>query len=87
MEVETLTDKNQREQELNLVLNRFFKMLYVDFGLRATQKMREWYTMSWEEFKEELARNKVRITECSIQDWEKYFYQEKAKANELLQNT
>lgn len=86
MEVEILTDKNQREQELNLTLNQFFKMLYVDFGLRATQKMREWYTMSWEEFKEELARNKVRITECSIHDWERYFRQEKDKVNELLQS-
>ena len=86
MNAELLIDKEQREQELNHVLNQFYKMLYVDFGLRAGKKIKEWYTMSWEEFKEELARNKVRISENALGDWKTYFHREKTRVNHLLKS-
>lgn len=83
MEVELLIDKEKREQEIQITLDQFEKMLYVDFGLRPTKKLKEWFRMSWEEFKEELAKNKIRINECSLKDWESYFSQEKEKVYEL----
>lgn len=84
MEVDLLVNRETKEKELNFAQNQFFKMLYVDFGLRVNRKIREWYNMSWEEFKEELARNKVRISECLIHDWEMYFNNHKRKVQSLL---
>jgi hypothetical protein len=41
--------------------------------------------MSWEEFKEELAKNKIRISECLIHDWENYFHNHKKKVLSLME--
>ena len=80
-----MDNKVVKEKELSVALNQFFKMLYVDFGLRVNRKIRDWYKMSWEEFKEELAKNKIRISECLIHDWENYFHNHKKKVLALME--
>lgn len=83
-EVEIRESKDVKEKDLDLFLNQFVKMLYVDFGLRVNRKIKEWYKLSWEEFRNELAENKVRLSECVMKDWEEFFHNHKRKVLSLM---
>lgn len=76
----------EKEKELSLALNQFYKLIYVDFGIKKiNSKLKNWYHLSWEEFKSELKKFKVRMNESLLNDWEEFFHNHKMKVNSLMQ--
>lgn len=83
-EVQIREGNNVNKKDLELFLNQFFKMLYVDFGLRVNRKFKEWYTLSWDEFRNELDKNKIKLADCVMRDWEDFFHNHKRKVLSLM---
>lgn len=74
-----------KNQELDVALSQFFKILYVDFGInKLNDKIKKWYELSWEEFKQELERQSVKWNDCLVQDWKDFFHNHKNKVLNLL---
>ena len=74
-----------KEKELTLALTQFFKLIYVDFGIRkVNDKLRNWYELSWEEFKRELESQSVKLNECLMSDWQDFFQRHKNKVMSLM---
>ena len=76
----------EKESELSLALTQFYKLIYVDFGIKTiTGKLKNWYQLSWEEFKQELNRFKAKYNDSILQDWEPFFNSQKVKVQSLMQ--
>ena len=64
----------KRKSEINLFLEQFYKIIYVDFGIRElNDNLKNWYKLSWDEFKEELLKMKVKASQNFYNDWEYFF--------------
>lgn len=73
------------DKELSLALTQFFKMMYVDFGInKFNEKIKNWYMLTWEEFKQELENHSVKFNDCLVQDWKDFFHNHKAKVQDML---
>ena len=78
-------EKTIKDQELNVALSQFFKILYVDFGInKLNDRIKNWYELSWDEFKKELEEQSVKWNDCLVQDWKDYFTRHKTKVLNLL---
>lgn len=74
-----------RKADLNLALQQFFKIVYVDFGIRTkNNRLNQWYQLSWDEFKEELEKEKVKLTRSLHDDWKDFFHRHKQKVISLM---
>jgi RNA processing factor Prp31 len=79
-------EKATKENELTAMLTQFMKVIYVDFGInKVSEKIKNWYELSWDEFKKELENHSVKWNDCLIQDWKDYFTKHKSKVQKLLQ--
>lgn len=77
--------QDSKESDLSLAMSQFFKLLYVDFGIKnINEKIREWHKLTWDEFREELEKEKVRFNTCSLSDWEEFFHIHQKKVKSLL---
>ena len=73
------------DKELSLALTQFFKMIYVDFGInKFNDKIKNWYQLTWDEFKQELENHSVKFNDCLMQDWKDFFHNHKAKVQSML---
>jgi hypothetical protein len=81
----SIMTENKKEKELTLALTQFFKLIYVDFGInKINDKLRNWYELSWEEFKKELESHSVKFNDCLISDWKDFFQRHKNKVVSLM---
>ncbi len=81
-------EKNDKEKELSLALNQFFKIVYVDFGIsELNDTIQRWYELSWDEFKRELEKQSVKLNECLYNDWKDFFHHQKEKVHNLRKKT
>lgn len=77
---------NSKEIELDFLQRQFFKMLLKEFGstIKITERMENWYKISWEKFREELVHQNITIDDTKSRDWEEYFHFHKNKVLSLL---
>lgn len=74
-----------KDPEFNFLQEQFFTMLFKDFGpLKITEKLENWYRISWEKFKEELYKQNINLVSDKHRDWEEYFHFHKNKMIEML---
>jgi hypothetical protein len=77
-----------KDNELSLAIGQFFKLMYVDFGIdKLNDKIKKWYELSWEEFRNELENQSVKLNECLIQDWKEFFNYQKSKVLSLMKGS
>jgi len=78
-------EKKNKKKELSLTINQFFKIVYVDFGIaKVNSKLKNWYKLSWNEFKKELENQNVKINDNLSSDWEEFFGKHKQKVLSLM---
>lgn len=78
-------EMKKNNKDLELALTQFLKMIYVDFGInKFNSKIKGWYLLSWEEFKKELEREKVKFNQCMLNDWEDFFHFQKNKVLSMM---
>jgi RNA processing factor Prp31 len=83
MEKSVITES--REKELNMALNQFVKLIYVDFGIKKlSNKLKNWYQLTWDEFKKEIEDHHGKFNECLLNDWKDFFQRHKKKVNNLM---
>lgn len=67
--------------------NTFIHLLQSKWSnLNITGKLNEWYNLSFEEFRKDIEKQKIKLTLQEQAEWMQYFNEQKQKA-ELLQNT
>lgn len=77
-----------KEKELTLALTQFFKLIYVDFGInKFNDKLKNWYHLSWDEFRKELENQSVKFNDCLLSDWKDFFQRHKNKVLGLMRQT
>jgi hypothetical protein len=75
----------QREKTIGMVQHEFIKTLLLDFGkLELTPPIENWFNTEWGEFKQELLKQNIVLTESTERDWERFFALEKAKIKPLI---
>lgn len=75
----------KKDSELSLAQSQFLKLIYVDFGIhKFNDTIRNWYELSWDEFKREIESHSVRFNECLLKDWQDFFHTHKSKVHNLL---
>jgi hypothetical protein len=75
----------ENEKELSLALSQFLKLIYVDFGInKFNDRIRNWYELTWDEFRKELENQSVRFNDCLVSDWQDFFHKHKAKVHGLI---
>ncbi len=78
-------EKRNKKKELSLTINQFFKIVYVDFGIaKVNTKLKNWYKLSWNEFKNELESQNVSMNDNLSSDWEEFFGKHKQKVLSLM---
>lgn len=76
----------KHDTELSLALTQFAKLIYVDFGInKLNDRIKNWYHLTWDEFKQELENHSVKFNECLMQDWKDFFHHHKAKVHSMLE--
>ena len=69
-----------RTSDKNLLLEQFYRIIYVDFGIKElNDNLKNWYKLTWDEFRDELFKFKVRTHDNILKDWEYFFHQQKSK--------
>ena len=75
----TLTMENEPE-----VIKKYLPMLFeLDFNIKPTASMEKWYTLSWEDFSEEMSKLGVCCDNCKIRDWKEFFLSQHKIYNRL----
>jgi len=78
-------EKRNKKKELSLIINQFFKIVYVDFGIaKFNNKLKNWYKLTWQEFKKELENQNIRMNDNVSSDWEVFFGKHKQKVLSLM---
>lgn len=74
-----------QDKDLNLFLDQFYKAIYVDFGIaELTDKIKNWYNLTWEEFRNELFSFNIKGHAALLKDWEYFFHHQKNKVLALV---
>jgi type I restriction-modification system DNA methylase subunit len=74
------------QQDLQILLGKIERSILREFKLQTlSTKLQHWYLLSFAEFLEELARQKIKLKTEQKLDWEEFFANKSQKANELLQ--
>lgn len=69
------------------VKNKFIELLLSKWSsLNITGKLNSWYKHSFEDFRKELEKQKIKLTLQEQAEWLQYFNEQKQKA-EILQQT
>lgn len=75
----------KKDKELSLALSQFLKMIYVDFGIsKFNDRIRNWYQLTWDEFRQELENQSIKLNDCLMQDWKEFFHNHKEKVQSML---
>ncbi|MDO8951186.1 MAG: TaqI-like C-terminal specificity domain-containing protein [Draconibacterium sp.] len=82
--VEIMLSKNKQLQEIKQSFIQLTKSKWST--LNITNKLNEWYNLSFEEFRKELEKQKIKLSLQEQAEWMQYFNEQKQTA-ELIQNT
>jgi hypothetical protein len=76
----------RRNKDIDLLIEQFNKIIYVDLGIEElNERIKEWYNLSWEEFKRELFKSKIMIHANLLNDLEYFFHHQKKKVLEHIE--
>ena len=81
---EIMLSKNKQLQEIKQSFILLIKSKWST--LNITNKLDEWYNLSFEDFRKELEKQKIKLSLQEQAEWMQYFNGQKHKS-ELLQNT
>lgn len=80
-----------KSRELQELANKFLTLLKTEFNtVTPSQKMMQWYSLSWSDFVKELKKSKVKLTLAQKAEWVSYFEAQQklaAQIQQLLQHT
>jgi hypothetical protein len=81
---EIMLSKNKQLQEIKQSFIQLTKSKWST--LNITNKLDEWYNLSFEDFRKELEKQKIKLSLQEQAEWMQYFNEQKQTA-ELIQNT
>ncbi|MHA6250030.1 Eco57I restriction-modification methylase domain-containing protein [Pontibacter sp. CAU 1760] len=75
-----------KNRELQELANKFITLLKAEFNtVTPSQKMMQWYNLSWSDFVKEIAKSKVKLTLAQKAEWISYFEAQQKLATQIQQ--
>ncbi|MFA6923288.1 MAG: TaqI-like C-terminal specificity domain-containing protein [Bacteroidales bacterium] len=78
---ETMLSKNKQLQEIRQAFIQLINSKWSN--IKITGKLDEWYKLSFENFRKELEKQKIKLTLQEQAEWLKYFNEQKQNAEEI----
>jgi type I restriction-modification system DNA methylase subunit len=76
----------QQNKELNLLSQNFTRLLQTKFpAININNKLEKWYSLTGNQFLNELSKQKIKLSLSDQQEWLQYFEQQKLNVNNIQQ--
>jgi type I restriction-modification system DNA methylase subunit len=76
----------QQNKELNLLSQNFTSLLQTKFpAININNKLEKWYSLTGNQFLNELSKQKIKLSLSDQQEWLQYFEQQKLNVNKIQQ--